>query len=238
VTSCVGNKVLLSTRHCRTTRPLKNLEFKCTGPYTVSKIIIKNAYKLDLPKAIRYNNVFHALQLDHYTPPVVGQPSLEPHPVIVDDSEEWEIELILHFKHRYWKLHYLIQWAGYNHILTSWEPLQNLENAQELIDEFHWDHLNKPQSWRKSDLASGGIDGMEILRCRSLGRFLLSISFCLDPVQYKWCWHRFYHLQKCSQLEVELPCAPEGHPGQYGSVVGCMRSSEYVCGVFLCSTCT
>jgi hypothetical protein len=83
------------------------------------------------------HNVFHVSQLDHYTPPVVGQPSLQPHPVIVDVSVEWEVELIFDFKQRTRKLHYLIQWAGYNHIRTSWEPLENLENAGELIDKFY-----------------------------------------------------------------------------------------------------
>jgi len=37
-------------------------------------------------------------QRDHYTPPVVVQPSAEPHPVIVNDSEEWEVELIVDAK--------------------------------------------------------------------------------------------------------------------------------------------
>ena len=145
VTFEVGNKVWLSTRHFRTTRPSKKLDYKRTGPYTVSKIINKNAYKLDLPKTMRNHNVFHVSQLDHYTPPVVGQPSSEPHPVIVDDSEEWEVERILDSKQRHRKLHYLVQWAGYSHIRTSWEPFENLENARELIDEFHRDQPNKPR---------------------------------------------------------------------------------------------
>jgi hypothetical protein len=45
----VGDKVWLSTRHFRTTRPSKKLDYNGTGPYTVSKVINKNAYKLDLP---------------------------------------------------------------------------------------------------------------------------------------------------------------------------------------------
>jgi hypothetical protein len=111
----------------------------------VSKIINKHAYKLDMPKTMRNHNVFHVSQLDHYTPPVVGQPSSEPHPVIVEDSEEWEVERILDSKQLYRKLHYLVRWAGYSHIRTSWEPFENLENARELIDEFHRDQLNKPR---------------------------------------------------------------------------------------------
>ena len=61
----VGNKVWLSTRHFRATRPSKMLDYKRTVPYTVSKIINKNAYKLDLLKTMRNHNVFHGLHLDH-----------------------------------------------------------------------------------------------------------------------------------------------------------------------------
>jgi len=138
----VRNKVWLSTRHFRTTRPSKKLDDKRTGPYTVSKIINKNTYKLDPPKTMRNHNVFHVSQLDHYTPPVVEQPSSELHPVIVDNSEKWEVEWILDSKQHYRKLHYLVQWARYSHIRTSWEPFENLENAREAIDEFHWDQPN------------------------------------------------------------------------------------------------
>jgi hypothetical protein len=87
VTIEVGNIMWLSTRHFRTTGQSKKLDYKRTGPYTVSKIINTNAYKLDLPRTMRHPNVIHVSQLDHHTPPVVGQPSSEPHPVTVDDSE-------------------------------------------------------------------------------------------------------------------------------------------------------
>ena len=73
VTFKVGNKVWLSIQHFRTTRPSKRLNYKCTGPYTGRKIINNNPYKLDLVKTMRNHIVFHVSQLDHYTPPVVGQ---------------------------------------------------------------------------------------------------------------------------------------------------------------------
>jgi len=52
MTFAVGDTVWLSTRNFRTTRPSKKLDYKRTGPYTVSKIINKNAYKLGLPKTM------------------------------------------------------------------------------------------------------------------------------------------------------------------------------------------
>jgi len=193
VAFAVGNNVWLSTRH-----------FQTTGQCMVSKIVNLCAYKLDLPKTMRNHKVIHVSHLDHYTPPVVGQPSSEPYPGIVDDSEEWEVEQILDSKQHYQTQHYLMQWVWYNHICASWEPLEDVENARELINEFHQDHLDKLPRLSKSDLRSGGIDGMEIWRLRSFGHFLLSISLCWDPVQYKWRGYRFDHLQKSSQLEVEF----------------------------------
>jgi hypothetical protein len=167
----------LTTRHFPTTRPLMKLDCKRTGPYTISMIINQNSYKLDLPKTMRNHNVFQVSQLDHYTPPVIGQPSSEPHPVIVDDLGEWAVQWILDTKLHYRRLHYLIQRAGYNNIRTSWELLEILENACESIDKFQRDHQNKTRRSRKSDLGSGGIDAMEICRLTSFGHFLVSISF-------------------------------------------------------------
>ena len=64
ITFEVGDRVWLSTKHFRTTRPSKKLDYKRAGLYTVSKIINQNAYKLNLPKTMRNHNVFHVSHLD------------------------------------------------------------------------------------------------------------------------------------------------------------------------------
>ena len=86
------------------------------------------------------HNVFHVSLFDRDTPPVRGQPSSELHPVIVEETEEWEVDHILDIRWHYHKLHFLIQWAGYNHIRTSWEPAEHHENGQDLFDEFYGEH--------------------------------------------------------------------------------------------------
>ena len=91
ITFDVGDKVWISTKHFRTTRPSEKLDYKHAGPYTGSKVIIKNADKLDLPKTMQNHNVVHVSQIDLSTPPVSVQPSREPHPMMVDYSEEWEL---------------------------------------------------------------------------------------------------------------------------------------------------
>ena len=143
----VGDLVWLSAKNIRTTRPSKKLDYKRTGPYRVNEVINANAYRLDLPYAMRIHNVFHVSLLDRYSPPIEGQHPPEPEPTIIDDdeSEEYEVERILDSKRRYRKLYYLVQWSGYNYLRTTWEPAQNLDNAHELIDEFHIAHPDRPR---------------------------------------------------------------------------------------------
>jgi hypothetical protein len=136
MTFAVGGKVWLSTRNLKTSRPSKKLNYKRTGPFTVSKIINKNAYELDLLSTMRNHNIFHVSLLNRYTPPVHDQPSSEPHTRIVEETEEWEVDCILDSRRRYRKPHYLVQWAGYNHIRTSWELAEHLKNAQDVVVEF------------------------------------------------------------------------------------------------------
>jgi len=101
MTFAVGDKVWLSTRNLKASRPPKKLDYKCTGRYKVSKIINKNAYNFDLPSTMCNHNVFHVSLLNCYTLPVRGQSSSEPHPVIVEETEEWEVDCILDSRRRY-----------------------------------------------------------------------------------------------------------------------------------------
>jgi len=86
----------------------KTLDYNCTAPYMVIIIINKNAYKLDLPKTIRNNNVFHVLQLDKYTPLVIAQLSSESNPVLVYSSDDWEVQQILDSMQCYRMLYNLV----------------------------------------------------------------------------------------------------------------------------------
>jgi hypothetical protein len=65
--------------------------------------------------------------------------------MIVHDSEEWEVDRILDYKQRYRKLHFLVQWAGYIYVRTSWEPAEILGHAQKLLEVFHHSHPWKPR---------------------------------------------------------------------------------------------
>jgi len=219
ITFKVGDKLWLSTKQLRTARPSKVLDYMRTGPYTVSRIINKNAYKLDLPNTMRNHNVFHVSLLDRYAPPVAGQPPSELQLTIVDDAgkQEWEVEPIFDAKLRYRMLYYLVQWAGYSHIGTSWEPAENLENAQELVNNFHRTHPEKPlRIWIEfwdleaekmrwvSGLRGGGKHQLDDLFCFSLLHFF---SYWSGPVQMALA--RVSPPSDHSQVEVEFSHGPD-----------------------------
>jgi hypothetical protein len=98
---------------------------------------------------MKVHYVFHVSLLDRYVGPVPGQQPRDAPPAITaenPDDEEWEVEQVLDARKRYKKLWYLVQWAGHNYVNTRWEPAENLENAGEVLADFHRDNLAKPRA--------------------------------------------------------------------------------------------
>ena len=50
-------------------------------------------------------------------------------------GHEYEVEKVLKKRNRRGKVEYFVKWKNFNE--TTWEPLANLTNAQNLIDEFN-----------------------------------------------------------------------------------------------------
>ena len=139
----VGDKVWLSTWHFRTTGPSKKLAYKRTGPCAVSKVVNKKTYELNLAYTIRNDHVFEVSSPGRYTPPTASQPPSEPQPTGGNNCEEWDVEWIFDSMRRYRDLHYLVQWAGYCYVRTSWEPAENLGNCKDLVGKFPREHPRK-----------------------------------------------------------------------------------------------
>ena len=55
----------------------------------------------------------------------------------VDGLPEFEVHQIVDSRYFYRKLQYLVDWVGYNDSETSWEPVENLSNADIAIRDFH-----------------------------------------------------------------------------------------------------
>ena len=101
------------------------------------------AYKLKLPStwpAIRPQ--FNEQYLSPYKPAQYRnqQNPPPPPPIEVEEGIEYSVESIKDSRRRRGKLQYLVHWEGYPREEDTWEPADNVKNAQELIDEFH--HLN------------------------------------------------------------------------------------------------
>ena len=63
-------------------------------------------------------------------------------PIEVDDLPEFEVNSILDSKFWRRKLHYKVDWLGYN---DSWEPAENLTNADLAVNAFHARYPDKPR---------------------------------------------------------------------------------------------
>ncbi|QRW25741.1 Retrotransposable element Tf2 protein [Rhizoctonia solani] len=141
----VGDKVWLSHQNISTDRPSIKLSHKKLGPYLVVKKIGLHAYKLQLPHTMRIHPVFHINLLTKFHPNPHRRNPPQPAPIITEEGkEEYEVEKILDSK---WKgqgktkkLWYLVKWKGYDKGSNLWEPIDNVGNAQEVLEEFHKEH--------------------------------------------------------------------------------------------------
>jgi len=112
-----------------------------------------HSYLVKLPTHLRsVHPVFHVSQLELvFSSQIPNRESTPPPPVVVDGNLEFEIEKILDSKLDYRRrdpLLYYVQWAGYEGTPEefSWVPASDLENAKELVAEFHLDYPEKPSS--------------------------------------------------------------------------------------------
>ena len=117
-------------------RPSKKLMKRCVRLYAIEKVVSSNAVKLKLPSLMRIHLVVNISQIVRYKEQVKGQKKEEGKLVEVEGVEEWEVEKILNKKKIRGVVKYLIWWKGFTAEGDTWERRENLENAEELIEEF------------------------------------------------------------------------------------------------------
>jgi hypothetical protein len=140
----VGDSVLISAENInlpsQAQRPTRKFQARFIGPYPILAKISDNAYKVQLPEDLRIHPVFHVSKLKRYTESndqdFPGRIVVPPPPVIIDDHEEYEVEAILDKRIRWKKPEYLIKWKNYPEHDATWEPIKNLRNSQNLIEDF------------------------------------------------------------------------------------------------------
>ncbi|GLB45568.1 putative retrotransposable element tf2 155 kda protein type 1-like [Lyophyllum shimeji] len=153
-----GDRVYLDASDIQTTRPSKKLSHRYLGPYTIERQVGPLAYKLRLPRSMsRLHPVFNAVKLRLAPPdPIPGRRARPPPPPTLIDDEEWfDVEDILDSRFFRRKLQYKVKWKGYGYEDASWEPVENVAHARDLVREFHRRHPDAPKQMYSTRAASG-----------------------------------------------------------------------------------
>jgi hypothetical protein len=140
----VGTRVLLSTENLRPAHIVGAPKFmpKFIGPYAIKRVLSPTAYELELPPSFKVHPVFHIHLLKPYRdgrerfPDRLFSPPPDPELIEGDDRDHWEVESILARRGVGRRVQYLVKWKGYSVDENTWEPLDNLQNADDAIQEF------------------------------------------------------------------------------------------------------
>jgi hypothetical protein len=156
-----GDYVFLDARNINIKVPTRKLAEVNLGPFKIAEKIGELDYRLILPRSMkRLHPIFHVDKLSPWKGNEVnGIRPLPPPPIVLDDQEEWEVREILNSRLKEYKipqkgkgrkskkitvLEYQVSWKDFDDSEDSWEPAENLENAPQLVEEFHRRHPLAP----------------------------------------------------------------------------------------------
>jgi hypothetical protein len=138
------DEVLVQTKHFKLHEGIRpKLAPRYLGPFKVLENIgpANLAYRLELPQGMqRVHPVFPVSSLKRYLRS--GNYKPPPPQEIIDDEPEYEVDWTADTSGTGSRRKYKVYWTGYPD-LFHWEPLRNLKNCQEKINEF-WKHRGQP----------------------------------------------------------------------------------------------
>jgi hypothetical protein len=112
------------------------------GPFSVIRAIGRLAYKLKILPSWKIHPVISVAHLEPHKPDPFERTQAVPLPDVVNDDagdhDEWEVQEIIaqrHNKHRK-RDEWLVRWKGFGPEQNTWEPLENLQNADESLEQF------------------------------------------------------------------------------------------------------
>ncbi|QRW21928.1 Retrotransposable element Tf2 protein [Rhizoctonia solani] len=139
----IGEEVWLDARNVK----LKTLSPKLTkqwlGPFKITKKISDRAYCLELPPTMRIHNVFYVGLLSKVRRDKKRNFESRPPPVTIDGEEEYEVEGITDAEERGGKWFFQVKWKGYGLEENTWEPQENLKNAEKFLKKYKEDMKKK-----------------------------------------------------------------------------------------------
>lgn len=145
----VGDRVMLQTAHLKLqgeSKRARKFTERYIGPYRVTKVVNTNAYELELPPTLKIHRVINVSHLKRYQDGSKSFPDrpmeiTRPPPIATEDSgsPEFEVERILDHRKvgRRKIMQYLVSWKGYPICEATWEPIENLDGALDLVVEYN-----------------------------------------------------------------------------------------------------
>ena len=164
----LGDLVYLSTKHIQIqNHSCSKLKPRFIGPFKIIKVVSPVTYKLELPNSMLIHPVFHISLLKPHpeqsfveqqssnnnslsqSPGLIPSPDSSP-PVITSNSvPHYEVERVLGKRCRRNQIQYLVKWLNYPEHENSWEPEENLAEAQDAIT--HWEQRYQHRQTTQTD---------------------------------------------------------------------------------------
>ena len=131
----------------------KKLQSKKVGPYTVKWKINETTYELNLPEHMNIWPIFNKSLLTPYKEDPKHQQE-EEGPILIDGQEEYEVEKVLKECLTWNKINLLVRWKGYGPEHDTWQTLDTLTNAADIVAQHYKQHptqfnskQNEVQEW-------------------------------------------------------------------------------------------
>ncbi|MGI4850448.1 MAG: hypothetical protein ACRYGR_00665 [Janthinobacterium lividum] len=125
-------QVLLNAKNIKVKRPCRKLGAKYLSPYTIEKKVSADAYKLTSPPSLkRLHPTFHVSLLESYRQRP-GSAAAQATEVLEDDR--YENEAIVDYDKE--TDTYEAKWVGYSEDDNTMEPLEDLNDCDELLQQF------------------------------------------------------------------------------------------------------
>ena len=110
----------------------RKLQPRWIGPYLITDAY-GTSFRLQLPVNMKgIHPTFHASLLQPYH----GKPPQAPPPMEIDGYKEFEVDQILNHRSHRGRTQYLVKWKGYNDEDNTWQDVEDLENAAEILAEY------------------------------------------------------------------------------------------------------
>ena len=149
----VGDQVWLDGRNIKIYQPIAKLAAKCHGQFPIQQVLSPIDYQLTLPEQWKIHDVFHVDLLTPYRETEFHSPNYNQLPPdLVGGEEQYEVEQVLdeHIYGHWKKKQYLVKWKGYPDSDNQWLDAKGMNNAQELIAEFHNSHSDSSSHIKKA----------------------------------------------------------------------------------------